>query len=142
MILCLTIILIIAIAASFSILRAVLKGKITKDKEIDGSILSFGENHFMASNIGDLYTIHAEHDAINNLPYTKKKKTINLLVVRFTKNKKLCMSKPCNQCIQNIYKFAPRKGYTVKNIYYSTEQETIHKTTLNRLRVQVNSSSK
>jgi ribosomal protein L28 len=139
MILCLTIILIIAIAASFSILRAVLKGKITKDTKINGNILSFGENHYMANNIGDLYTIHAEHDAINNLPYTKKRQNINMLVVRFTKNKKLCMSKPCNQCIKNISKFAPKKGYIVKNIYYSTEEETIHKTTLNRLRYQVNS---
>jgi deoxycytidylate deaminase len=113
--------------------RAVLKGKITKDMGINGNILSFGENHYMANNIGKLYTVHAEHDAINNLPYTKKRQTINLLVVRFTKNNKLCMSKPCNQCIKNIYKYGPKKGYIIRNIYYSTEDETIEKTTLSRL---------
>lgn len=116
------------------ILRAVLKGKVTKDKAISGNILSFGENYFLTNNIGKLYMIHAEHDAINNLPYTKKKQNINLLVVRFTKNNKLCMSKPCEQCIKNIYKLAPKKGYNVKNIYYSTEDENITKTTLTRLR--------
>jgi cytidine deaminase len=122
------------------IARAVLKGKVTKDKGISGNILSFGENYFMTNNIGKLYMIHAEHDAINNLPYTKKRQTINLLVVRFTKNNKLCMSKPCDKCIQNIYKLAPKKGYIVKNIYYSTEDENIEKTTLNRLRRQLISS--
>jgi cytidine deaminase len=91
----------------------------------------------MANNIGKLYMIHAEHDAIIKLPYTKKQISINLLVVRFTKNGKLCMSRPCNQCIQNMYKLAPKKGYIIKNIYYSTEDEKIQKTTLNKLRTQI-----
>lgn len=126
------IIIIIVNAAISFISRAVLKGKITKKQAINGKIISFGQNHYLTNSIGNIYTIHAEHDAIRNLPYTRKQTTINLLVVRFTKNNKLCMSKPCDQCISNIYKQAPKKGYIVKNIYYSTEDETIIKTTLTR----------
>jgi cytidine deaminase len=133
--------IIFAIAVISSIYRAVLKGKVTKDKAINGNILSFGENHYMANNIGKLYMIHAEHDAIKKLPYTKKRTTINLLVVRFTKNKKLCMSKPCNKCIQNMHTLAPKKGYNIRNIYYSTENGTIEKTTLTRLVYNYSSSS-
>jgi cytidine deaminase len=128
------IIIIIVSAVIFIISRAVLKGKVTKNKAIDGNILSFGQNYFLTNTIGNIYTIHAEHDAVNKLPYTKKKKTINMLVVRFTKNNKLCMSKPCEQCIENIHKFAPKKGYIVKNIYYSTGNEEIKKTTLYKLK--------
>jgi deoxycytidylate deaminase len=137
--LCMIIIVIVNAVISF-ISRAVLKGKVTKNKAISGKIISFGQNYYLTNSIGKIYTIHAEHDAINKLPYTKKKMTINLLVVRFTKNNKLCMSKPCDQCINNIHNLAPKKGYIVKNIYYSTSEETIEKTSLTRLKQESNLS--
>jgi deoxycytidylate deaminase len=123
--------------AIFIISRAVLKGKVTKGKVISGKILSYGQNHFLTNKIGSIYTIHAEHDAINKLPYSEKQTNINLLVVRFTKNNKLCMSKPCEQCIRNMIILSPRKNYNIKNVYYSLNDESIKKTTLTRLKYNV-----
>lgn len=74
--------------------------------------------------------IHAEHDAINKLkPLYRKKRleSINLLVIRISKNNKLQCSKPCTVCIKNM-KFLPeKKGYKIKNIYYSNNNGDIVK---------------
>jgi len=74
-------------------------------------------------------SIHAEHDAINKLPYSRKKRSINMLVVRFANNG-LTISKPCGKCINMMYNMFPKKGYCVKKIYYSSIDGTIHKTSL------------
>jgi cytidine deaminase len=98
------------------------------------NILSFGINYFMNNSLGNKYMIHAEHDAIRKLPYNdKRRKSINILVLRFTKTNKLCMSRPCLQCLQYMLKICPKKGYNVKNIYYSTNNGNIEKTKINKL---------
>jgi hypothetical protein len=96
------------------------------------NILSFGFNK-----IGDLKGnqagIHAEHDAINKLkPLERKKKleTINLLVIRFSKYNKLQNSKPCANCIHIIKKLPEKKGYRIKNVYYSNNNGDIVKSNL------------
>lgn len=85
------------------------------------NILSYGINHYVPKNDN---SIHAEHHALNNLPYykrQKKLKNINILILRVSKTKKITMSKPCVNCIKKL-KFLPsKKGYKIQNIYYSDE---------------------
>ena len=56
-----------------------------------------------------------------------------MLVLRFTKKYTLSMSKPCNKCLYHMTNFSPKKGYIIKNIYYSTGDNKIIKTNLNAL---------
>lgn len=80
--------------------------------------------------------IHAEHDAINKLkPLTRKKhlQNINLLVIRLSKNNKLQNSKPCANCINKIKILPEKKGYKIKNIYYSDDDGKIVKSNLKTL---------
>lgn len=94
------------------------------------NILSFGFNATGTPGI------HAEHDAINKLKPLKKTKhlqNVNMLVVRISKNNKLQSSKPCANCIEHIKKLPEKKGYRIKNIYYSNEQGEIVKSNLKML---------
>lgn len=84
--------------------------------------------------------IHAEHNAINNLKPTMKTKkltTVNILVVRFSKNNKLHNSKPCTKCIQTMINLPKTKGYRIKNVYYSDDNGNIIKTNLRTLETDV-----
>jgi cytidine deaminase len=99
------------------------------------NILSFGFNM-----VGDIYGnepgIHAEHDAINKLkPLNRNKhlKNINLLVIRFSKNNKIQNSKPCANCIKTMKTLPEKKGYRIKNIYYSNENGDIVKSNIKKL---------
>lgn len=93
------------------------------------NILSFGFNKMGDIN-GNEPGIHAEHDAINKLkPLNRKKRleSINLLVIRFSKNNKLQNSKPCANCIQTMKILPEKKGYKIRNIYYSNDNGEIVK---------------
>ena len=98
------------------------------------NILSFGINSY-----GDLHGItpgvHAEIDALNKLPFTngKKKININLLVVRLSSNNKIQNSKPCNNCITKMNSLVVLKGYKLKHVYYSDNDENIIKSKLSSL---------
>jgi cytidine deaminase len=99
------------------------------------NILSYGFNR-----MGDLYGneagVHAEHDAINKLkPIAKKKhlQNINILVIRFSKNNKLQQSKPCVNCIRTMKTLPEKKGYKIKNIFYSNENGEIIKSNITNL---------
>lgn len=79
---------------------------------------------------GNVPGIHAEHAAINKLKPSYRKKrlqTINLLVIRISKNNKLQSSKPCTNCIQNMKTLPEKKGYKIKNVYYSNNDGDIVK---------------
>jgi hypothetical protein len=97
------------------------------------NILSFGFNK-MGDPDRHKNGIHAEHDAINKLkPLDRNKKkleSINLLVIRFSKNNKLQISKPCANCIQTMKILPERKGYKIRNIYYSNDNGEIIKSNL------------
>lgn len=99
------------------------------------NILSFGFNK-MGDISGNEAGVHAEHDAINKLkPLYRKKRleSINLLVIRFSKSNKLQNSKPCAICIQTMKTLPEKKGYRIKNIYYSNDNGEIVKNSLNNL---------
>jgi hypothetical protein len=99
------------------------------------NVLNFGVNK-----IGDIKGknpgIHAEYDTINKLiPLKNKKKlkSINLLVIRLSIKNKIQSSKPCNNCIEMMKTLPIKKGYKIKNIYYSDENGDIIKTSLEKL---------
>jgi len=102
------------------------------------NILSFGFN-----TTGDIYGIqpgvHAEHDAINKLKPLRRNKhlqNVNILVIRLSKKNRLQNSKPCAKCIETI-KFLPKKkGYCIKNIYYSNDNEEIIKSSVKNLEME------
>ncbi len=98
-------------------------------------ILSFGENKYNPSTHIDSIksSVHAEQNCVNKLPFTRKNKRINLLIVRFTKHYELSMSKPCQNCVNCMKTTYPKKGYIVKDVYYSTSNGEIVKTNLSRL---------
>ncbi len=110
-----------------------LKGKTADLNKIN--ILSFGFN-MMGDDSKNDPGIHAEHDAINRLKPLRRKKhlqNINMLVVRLSKNNKLQNSKPCANCIQTMRILPQKKGYLIKNIYYSNENGEISNISLKNL---------
>lgn len=87
--------------------------------------LSFGYNH-----LNKEFSIHAEVDAINNLPpATRKKKKLvkaKLIVIRVSRGKmKLAKSRCCIRCCEAIYKLPPLRGYTITNVAFSCKDGTI-----------------
>jgi cytidine deaminase len=94
------------------------------------NILSFGINTF---SIDDSAGIHAEYSAIQKLDLLPKKrrlKSVNLLVIRLSGNRKIQFSKPCAHCINMMKTYAPKKGYQIKHILYSDINGDIVKTNL------------
>jgi len=98
-------------------------------------VLSYGVNKY--NNKRGVGTTHAEIDAINHLPPRKKSGkmliNIDLLVIRTSHMGKIGMSKPCLHCILSMQVLPNRKGYKIKNIYYSNEAGDIIHTTLDNL---------
>lgn len=97
------------------------------------NILSIGYNYLVKNNFKNnekikYIPVHAEEDAINKLPkYGKylKDRNIYMLVVRITKtNEKLYNSKPCSNCIKVINEKITKKGYNIKDIFYSVENNS------------------
>jgi cytidine deaminase len=92
-------------------------------------LLSYGRNIYTKTK-----TLHAEDHAIQNLiPSGKKKRKtkIILLVIRITRSKQnLCMSKPCQHCINCINNKPQHKGYLITQVLYSNEKGHIEKTKL------------
>jgi hypothetical protein len=102
------------------------------------NILSYGIN-IMGDTEGMVCGIHAEHDAIRKLrplKYKKKLKNIDILVIRISKTNKFYLSKPCNRCICMMKTLPNKLGYNIKNVYYSTNNGTIIKTTLRKLETE------
>jgi len=99
------------------------------------NILSYGVNVY-ADIDGKTPGTHAEHDAINKLPYMKLKKrleSVNILVVRLSKTNKVQCSKPCHNCIKMLSTYPKIKGYNIRYVYYSNEHGGITRTTLTQL---------
>jgi cytidine deaminase len=69
---------------------------------------------------GCCYGCHAEVSAMKKLPpnKNKKRKIINLLVIRVNNGGNLRNSKPCAKCIEKLGRIP---GYKVKNVYYSNK---------------------
>lgn len=97
--------------------------------------LSYGINTYnIKHNNG---STHAEVNAINNLPSypnnRKHLKKINIFVIRTSNTGKIGMSKPCIKCIQDMNIIPQKKGYIIKNVYYSETSGEIITTSLNKL---------
>ena len=112
----------------FNHIACIFKGDTTSN------IFSFGYNQYRPYKNK---SIHAEENAINNLPYyerrMKKLCDLNILVIRITKSNELRMSKPCSSCVFYLKKIPPKKGYNVKHVYYSDDTGNISKISLNKL---------
>ncbi len=114
-------------------LHVYLKGKIANSMKIN--ILSYGFNMDSNKSKNDP-GIHAEHDAINKLKPVRRKKhlhNVNILVVRLSKNNKLQNSKPCANCLNKLKILPEKKGYKIRNIYYSNDNGEIIKSNLKTL---------
>jgi cytidine deaminase len=73
-------------------------------------------------------SIHAEVNAMHKLPYLprhKRPKKVDLLVIRVNRGGSMGNSKPCLNCVQQMNKFLPMKGYTLDTIYYTTQNGII-----------------
>jgi len=89
-------------------------------------IFSIGINLYHSSNRND--STHAEVSAILNLPCkgrNKKLYKINIIVIRTSLSGKVGNSKPCFRCILNMLTLPQKRGYIIKNVYYSNENGQI-----------------
>jgi cytidine deaminase len=96
--------------------------------------LSYGINMYNCSKSTN--SIHAEVNAIMKLPPLPRKKNlkkIDILVIRTSSTGKLGISKPCGKCLIDMYILPPKRGYIVKNIFYTDTDGNIINTTLKRL---------
>ena len=60
-------------------------------------------------------SIHAEIDAVSKLKRSEKTKKINMIVFRVNNSgTKLCMAKPCSDCIKGIKRNLKYKNYKLK----------------------------
>jgi len=87
-------------------------------------ILSYGTNQ-----IRNGKSIHAEMDAINNLPPNPKRnrlRRVSLIVIRLSKGC-TCIgnSKCCIKCCETVYRIPPLRGYTIDSVYYSNSKGRI-----------------
>ncbi len=91
--------------------------------------LSYGENQFRGKKC-----IHAEADAINNIPFKKDGRLlkVSLLVLRVTKSGRYMMSKPCMHCIKKMNDIIS-KNYKISTVYYTNESGEIEKYSLKHL---------
>ena len=110
-------------------LLAYLNGKGVVFKE-----LSIGINLYHSSGKND--STHAEVSAILNLPLRERNKRlykINILVIRTSLSGKIGNSKPCFKCILNMLTLPQKRGYIIKNVYYSNENGEIIESTPQQL---------
>ena len=86
-------------------------------------------------------TFHAEKNAIDKLKYrqnNKKPLEVSIIIARFSKTGIVGLSKCCNNCINHMLYLPIIKGYKIKNVYYTNNDGTIEKTTLNKLNLDNN----
>ena len=66
-------------------------------------------------------SVHAEDQAIRKLPITdnKRRKRVDLLVIRVNRNGSFGNSKPCLHCIWLLSQKLPERGYSIGRVYFS-----------------------
>ena len=70
-------------------------------------------------------TIHAEMEAMNKLKKSEKTKKVSMVVFRVNNSgTKLCMAKPCQNCVCGISKILKEKNYKLKanKCWYTNEE--------------------
>ena len=84
----------------------------------NGRILSYGENRPRGTN-PVFPTVHAECDAMRKLPTAgRRRKRLDLLVIRLNKGGTIGNSKPCSMCLEELQKL-PSRGYVLETVHYS-----------------------
>lgn len=83
-------------------------------------IYAFGYNQY---NMGkNFLSIHAEHHAINNLRFSKKKKKVDIIIFRIcNKGENILCGAPCETCQKRMREGIIKKGYVLNRIYYTNE---------------------
>ena len=82
-----------------------------------GKYIVFGQNSLIKQY--NTPTLHAEIDAYKKLPRYYLSLDLDMIVVRFSKEGKLCQSRPCYHCLETL----TRAGISIKNVYYSKDGE-------------------
>ncbi len=84
--------------------------------------------------------VHAEEQALLKLKTNTKrvKMAINVVVIRVSTTNRLQPSKPCASCIQKMRKLSDKKGYRIRDIWYSDRENKLVKTTLEILENEEN----
>jgi hypothetical protein len=98
------------------------------------NVISYGIN-YIGDSKGIHPGLHSEIDALiklKSIKNIKKYKSINLLVIRFSKKNKLQSSKPCINCICSLKHLSNKFGLNIKHVYYS-DDDNIVKTNLDLL---------
>jgi cytidine deaminase len=86
-------------------------------------LLSLGINY----TVDDKTSVHAEQDAISKLKQKNKIYNIDILILRYNKGGEFLKSNPCMHCIYYMYRISLIKGYEIKNVYISTDDNKIQK---------------
>lgn len=88
------------------------------------NVITYGENYYKVGH--DTYeSVHAEDSAMRKLAShgtQKRKRKVDLLVMRINKSGSYGNSKPCLHCILQLSQILPRKGYTLSKVYYTTDK--------------------
>lgn len=101
--------------------------------------LSYGENWIYNTtryNPGHLdLSAHAEHAAVINLRpnENKKKRAASIFVIKFKLSGLVGPSEPCGHCLNVLAKQASKKGYYIKNVYFTNRNKTIEMRHLHEL---------
>jgi len=99
------------------------------------NVLAYGINNYQV-NSGLCRTTHVEGDAINNLkPRRDKKhlKVVDICVIKTSKTGKLGYSRPCLNCMLAMEINAPKKGYRIDWVYFTTMDGNIERHKLTHL---------
>ena len=101
-----------------------------------GNVLSYGEN--TTKGYRGEYSTHAEEQALRNLLFARpgrrrRNSRIDLLVIRTSRTGQLGISRPCDHCIRVLTMALPSKGYSLRHVYYSTEDGTLRRTKMDIL---------
>jgi cytidine deaminase len=101
--------------------------------------LSYGENWIYNTtryNPGHLdLSAHAEHAAVMNLRpnENRKKRAANIFVIKLKLSGLIGPSEPCSHCLGILAKQAAKKGYSIKNVYFTNREKNIEMRHLNDL---------
>lgn len=100
-------------------------------------VLAYGINQY-ADVAGEQPTIHAEYDAISNLcPLDRRRGhnlyNCNIFVTRVSKSNRLGHSRPCSECVRNMITLPQLKGYKIKNVFYTDDNQNIVRRRLTHL---------
>ena len=80
---------------------------------------AFGFNQYNVDN--NFSSIHAEHHAVNKIKFSEKRKKVNVIIFRVSKNgRDVMLGAPCENCRRHLRIGKKAKGYKIHKVYYTT----------------------